>query len=160
MQTQVLNTTPIHETRNYLRVATITHRQSPLFFLYIGKSETTIKYLLASGNSGLIAENIEEATTIMATENFADKKLDVILFDVPFIKASFTQFCNVVACHDKVQQDTPLIYNREQLAEKDLCDCKSLDDVVDLSKWQQGNELFAANDFRAALLVRSCGRCI
>jgi lipopolysaccharide/colanic/teichoic acid biosynthesis glycosyltransferase len=91
---------------------------------------------LASGNSGLIAENIEEATTIMATENFADKKLDVILFDVPFIKASFTQFCNVVACHDKVQQDTPLIYNREQLADKDLCDCKSLDDVVDLSKWQ------------------------
>lgn len=136
MQTQVLNTATLHETKNYLRVATITHRQSPLFFLYIGQNETTIKYLLASGNSGLIVETLEEAQKMIAVENFDGKKLDVVLFDTPFDCATFMQFCKVLQCHDKVQKDTPLIYNREQISDEDIRACKGIDDIMDLNKWQ------------------------
>ena len=46
MQADLLNKVAQNEARKYLRVATITNEKSPLFFLYIGKDDTSIKFLL------------------------------------------------------------------------------------------------------------------
>jgi lipopolysaccharide/colanic/teichoic acid biosynthesis glycosyltransferase len=135
MQTQVKHNVPALETRTYLRVATITNKQSPLFFLYIGCSETAVKLLLASGNSGLIAENITEAKRLIALEDFSEKAPNVVILDIPYQEQEFIQFQNFFAQHMPNGAHTPFILNAEQL-QGDKNNCKGIDDIVNLSNWQ------------------------
>ena len=65
MQADLLNKVPQDETRKYLRVATITNEKSPLFFLYVGKNDNSIKFLLITTISGVIAWDMVSANKLI-----------------------------------------------------------------------------------------------
>ncbi len=136
MQADALNIAPPLEPRKYLRVATITNEQSALFFLYIGSNEMAIKLLLASGNSGLIAENLKEAKQLIENENFSERQVDVLLFDVAYDPKEFRGFINFVRGCGKISVDTPVIYDQQQLLNLTSIPDDLIDDIINLPAWQ------------------------
>ena len=110
MQPDLLNKVPGNETKNYLRVATITNEKSPLFFLYIGKDEASIKFLLNTTISGIIAENYENARKLIQSENFSDT-VDVIIIDVAYNDYDLRSFISFLKTLDPSYQKIPIIYN-------------------------------------------------
>ncbi len=136
MHADILNIASTPESRKYLRVATITNEQSDLFFLYIGSNEMAIKLLHASGSSGLIAENLKEAKQLVENENFSEKQIDVLLFDVPYETKEFKNFINFVRGCGKISVDTPVIYNEQQLLNVASIPDNLIDDIINLPTWQ------------------------
>lgn len=136
MQPDLLNKVPGNETKNYLRVATITNEKSPLFFLYIGKDEASIKFLLNTTISGIIAENYENARKLIQSENFSDT-VDVIIIDVAYNDYDLRSFISFLKTLDPSYQKIPIIYNEHHLPHQEYESyCNNIDDVIDLSNWQ------------------------
>jgi lipopolysaccharide/colanic/teichoic acid biosynthesis glycosyltransferase len=137
MQVDLLNNVPENETRKYLRVATITNEKSPLFFLYIGKNETSIKFLLNTTISGVIAENFENARKLIQSENFTDQTVDVIIIDVAYNADELKNFEAFLKTSSKGYTSIPIIYNECHLSNQGVGSCADIiDDVIDLSNWQ------------------------
>src|SRR6476620_8027003 len=137
MQADLLNKVPQNETRKYLRVATITNEKSPLFFLYVGKDDTSIKFLLNTTIYGVIAENLENAKKLIKSENFNEQTVDVIILDVPYNAAELKNFDCFIRSLGKGYSSIPVIYNECQLPKEELGYYTNVvDDVIDLSKWQ------------------------
>lgn len=137
MQVDLLNNVPENETRKYLRVATITNEKSPLFFLYIGKNETSIKFLLNTTISGVIAENFENARKLIQSENFTDQTVDVIIIDVAYNADELKSFETFLKTSGKGYTSIPIIYNECHFFHQGVDSFPEIiDDVVDLSSWQ------------------------
>jgi lipopolysaccharide/colanic/teichoic acid biosynthesis glycosyltransferase len=137
MQAEKIDIVPhLESPRSYLRVATITHEQSCLSFLYVGNNETSIKLLLGSGNSGLIAENIAEAQKLIETEDFSEKGLDVIILDIAYSELEIKTFEAFLKNTTKVAKDTPVLYNQMHLKNIHQGVHEVIDDVINLSNWQ------------------------
>ena len=137
MQPDQLNKTPENKTRSYLRVATITNEKSPLFFLYIGKDEASIKFLLNTTISGVIAENFESAKKLIQSENFSEQNVDVIIIDVLYDPLALKNFHAFLSGSDSAYQTIPVIYNEHHLCGQQVQDCSPLiDDIIDLEHWQ------------------------
>jgi lipopolysaccharide/colanic/teichoic acid biosynthesis glycosyltransferase len=137
MQADLLNKVPQDETRKYLRVATITNEKSPLFFLYVGKNDNSIKFLLNTTISGVIAENLENAKKLIKSENFNDQTVDVIILDVPYQAGELKNFEIFLKSLGKGYSSIPVIYNESQLPKEELDFYTNMvDDVIDLSNWQ------------------------
>jgi len=137
MQVDLLNKTPGSETKKYLRVATITNEKSPLFFLYIGKDEDSIKFLLNTAISGVIAENFESAKKLIQSESFGEKCIDVIIIDVLYNAAELRNFAYFLKQNDTGFPSIPLIYNEHYLSRLEAHSCSDIiDDVIDLGNWQ------------------------
>jgi lipopolysaccharide/colanic/teichoic acid biosynthesis glycosyltransferase len=136
MQVNVIDNVPGSETRKCLRVATVTKEESSLFFLYIGNNENSIKFLLNTSSSGLIAENYENAKHLILNEDFNNKGIDVIIVDMPLEASELADFRNFLENSDKVDAAVPVIYNQQQLIQSDKDAIKLIvDDVIDLSNW-------------------------
>ncbi len=137
MQADLLNKVPQDETRKYLRVATITNEKSTLFFLYVGKNDNSIKFLLNTTISGVIAENLENAKKLIKSENFNDQTVDVIILDVPYQAGELKNFETFLKSLGKGYSSIPVIYNESQLPKEELDFYTNIvDDVIDLSNWQ------------------------
>ncbi|SHG02719.1 sugar transferase [Flavisolibacter ginsengisoli] len=137
MQADLLNKATQDETRKYLRVATITNEKSPLFFLYVGKNDNSIKFLLNTTISGVIAENMENAKKLIKSENFNEQTVDVIILDVPYNPGELKSFESFIRSMGKGYSSIPVIYNECQLPKDQLEFYTSIvDDVIDLSNWQ------------------------
>lgn len=137
MQVDIINTVPESESRSYLRVATITNEKSPLFFLYIGKNETSIKFLLNTTISGVIAENFEGARKLIQSENLSEPSVDVIILDLDYNATELRNFQSFLKTCGTAYSSIPLIYNAPHLAGKEAGGCAELiDDVIDLANWQ------------------------
>lgn len=157
MQADLLNKVPQDETRKYLRVATITNEKSPLFFLYVGKNDNSIKFLLNTTISGVIAENLENAKKLIKSENFNDQTVDVIILDVPYQAGELKNFEIFLKSLGKGYSSIPVIYNESQLPKEELDFYTNMvDDVIDLSNWQYDfsskiSFLKQAKEYNAAL---------
>lgn len=137
MQADLLNKLPDPETRKYLRVATITNEKSPFFFLYIGKDENSIKFLLNTAISGVIAENFENAKKLIRSENFNDQTVDVIIIDVCSSNNELRSFHDFLKNSGNDYLSIPIIYNEHCLSKQDFNSYPNIiDDVIDLSNWQ------------------------
>jgi lipopolysaccharide/colanic/teichoic acid biosynthesis glycosyltransferase len=137
MQVDIINKVPGNENRSYLRVATITNEKSPLFFLYIGKDEASIKFLLTTAISGVIAENFESAKKLIRSENFNEQCVDVIIIDIDYNRADLNSFQNFLKASGKDYNSTPLIFNEQRLPMQEIHACSQIiDDVIDLTNWQ------------------------
>jgi lipopolysaccharide/colanic/teichoic acid biosynthesis glycosyltransferase len=137
MQVDLLNSVPENETRKYLRVATITNERSPLFFLYIGKNDASIKFLLNTTISGVIAETFDTAKKLIQSENFNEQVVDVIIIDVSYNATELKKFETFLKSLGNGYSTIPVIYNESHLP-KDYIEFFTdiIDDVVDLSNWQ------------------------
>lgn len=137
MQVNLIDNVPGNETRKCLRVATVTKESSSLFFLYVGNNESSIKFLLNTSSSGLIAENYKSAKNLILNEDFQNRGIDVIILDMPLDSAELTSFNSFLKSSEKLDSSVPVIYNLQQLQQ---ADCKAVanvvDDVIDLSNWQ------------------------
>lgn len=137
MQVDLLNKVPENEARKYLRVATITNEKSPLFFLYIGKNESSIKFLLNTTISGVIAESFENAGRLIQSENFNEQTVDVIIIDVPCSFGELKNFKASLKILGQGYDSIPVIYNECHLPKDHLEPYTDIvDDVIDLSNWQ------------------------
>jgi lipopolysaccharide/colanic/teichoic acid biosynthesis glycosyltransferase len=137
MQADLLNKLPDTETRKYLRVATITNEKSPFFFLYIGKDEISIKFLLNTAISGIIAENFENAKKLIRSENFNEQTVDVIIIDVYSNDGELKSFYDFLINSGNDYQYIPIIYNEYRLPKQNFNSyCNIIDDVIDLANWQ------------------------
>lgn len=137
MQADLLNKLPENEARKYLRVATITNEKSPLFFLYIGKEEDSIKFLLNTTISGVIAENFENAKKLIRSENFSEQTVDVIIIDTPYQAEELKSFYHFLKNADSNYQTIPILYNEHHLPGQDPDSYTDIiDDVIDLANWQ------------------------
>src|SRR5215207_2412969 len=137
MQADLLNKMPQAETKNHLRVATITNEKSALFFLYIGKNEDSIKFLLNTTISGVIAENFENAKKLIQSENFSEQTVDVIIVDVSYNPVEFASFCTFLQTGEKAYRNIPVVYNESQLINQNISSCADvIDDIIDLPNWQ------------------------
>jgi lipopolysaccharide/colanic/teichoic acid biosynthesis glycosyltransferase len=136
MQVNVIDNVPGSETRKCLRVATVTKEESSLFFLYIGNNENSIKFLLNTSSSGLIAENYKNARHLVLNEDFNNKGIDVILVDMPLQASELKDFRNFLENSGNIDAAVPIIYNQQQLQHSDKESIKNVvDDVIDLSNW-------------------------
>ena len=136
MQVNVIDNVPGGETRKCLRVATVTKEESSVFFLYIGNNENSIKFLLNTSSSGLIAENYKNAKNLIINEDFQNQGIDVIIIDMPLDAAELKSFRGFVQTSDKIDSSIPVIYNQQQLQKDDMPDIENVvDDVIDLSNW-------------------------
>lgn len=137
MQVDQLNTVLGFETKNYLRVATINNEKNSLFFLYIGKDDTSIKFLLNTSISGAIAENFENAKKIIQSENFEKGSVDVIIIDLLYNNAALKDFDGFLNSVSKGCNAIPIIYNAQCLTAEEASHCTDIvDDVIDLNNWQ------------------------
>jgi lipopolysaccharide/colanic/teichoic acid biosynthesis glycosyltransferase len=137
MQADLLNKLPETEKKSYLRVATITNEKSPLFFFYIGNDEASIKFLLNTAISGIIAENFESAKKLIQAENFYEQNVDVIIIDIAYDVTDLKNFQHFLKSSGKTYSSIPIIYNAPHLPVQELHTCTELiDDVIDLSHWQ------------------------
>jgi lipopolysaccharide/colanic/teichoic acid biosynthesis glycosyltransferase len=135
MQADFINKVPENESRSYLRVATITSEKSPLFFLYIGKNESSIKFLLNTAISGIIAENFEMAKKLIQSENFSAQSVDVIILDIAYSQSGLTDFQSFL--HKTRTASIPLVYNERHLCAQQVHGCSQLiDDIIDLEHWK------------------------
>src|SRR5215213_493869 len=108
MQADLLNKVLESEPKNFLRVATITNERSPLFFLYIGKDEASIKFLLNTTISGVIAESFESAKKIIQAEDFNERTVDVIIIDLAYDMQELKKFHSFLLKTDKVYHSIPI----------------------------------------------------
>src|SRR5215208_376760 len=137
MQLEILNKVPENETRKYLRVATITNEKSPLFFLYIGKDENSIKFLLNTTISGAIAENFEGARKLIQSENLNGQSIDVIIIDIAYDPVELKDFQTFLNFSGSGFNSIPLIYNEHHLLlQEKYAYSNIIDDVIDISNWQ------------------------
>ena len=137
MQVEQVNIVPEVEKKNPLRVATINNEKNALFFLYIGKDESSIKFLLNTAISGVIAENYENAKKLILSENFTGASVDVIIIDVPFVSGELKRFEYFLKTASKGCSTIPLIYNERCLSPEQASNCAQIiDDVIDLKNWQ------------------------
>ena len=145
MQADSINKVPEAESKSsYLRVATITNEKSPLFFLYIGRDEASIKFLLSTTISGIIAENLLNAQKLIRSENFSAQSVDVIIIDTDYNEEELRGFQRFL--HTSGGASIPLIYNAPRLSAQQLHSCSNLvDDAIDLSQGQL--DLAAKIDF-------------
>ena len=135
MQVNLIDSATGSEARKCLRVATVTKEESSLFFLYIGNNETSIKFLLNTSSSGLIAENFSSAREFIMNEDFQEQGIDVIFLDVPFINSEIKEFRSFLQNSGKIG-NIPLIYNQQQLQLHDRQEVAVLvDDIIDLTNW-------------------------
>jgi lipopolysaccharide/colanic/teichoic acid biosynthesis glycosyltransferase len=122
--------------RPSLRVATVTREESNMFFLYIGTNENSIKFLLNTSSSGLIAENYTNAKTLIMNEEFSSRGIDVIIIDLPFSSQELAGFSLFLKASGKVSSAVPVIYTQEQLSKTSMADMGTMvDDVIDLNNW-------------------------
>ena len=137
MQVNSIKNVPEAERRKYLRVATINKEVAPLFFLYIGKNESSIKFLLNTAISGIIAENYTNAKKLIRSENFDEHNIDVIIVDLAYDLNEFSDFKQFLKSSGNEHSAIPIIYNDQYLGESDFRSCANVvDDVVNLANWQ------------------------
>jgi len=137
MQVNSIKNVPEAERRKYLRVATINKEVAPLFFLYIGKNESSIKFLLSTAISGIIAENYTNAKKLINSENFDEHNIDVIIIDVAYSLDELRDFKLFLKNSCKKYCAIPIIYNDQYLGEPDIFSCADVvDDVINLANWQ------------------------
>ena len=137
MQVDFLNKAPQNDTRKYLRIATINKERSPFFFLYIGKDEASIKFLLNTTISGVIAENFESAKKIIQSDNFSEQIVDVIIIDLPYDAMELKNFHAFLLNADRSYQTIPVIYNEHCLPKQEMRSFSQvIDDVIDLTNGQ------------------------
>ncbi|MBA2746141.1 MAG: sugar transferase [Flavisolibacter sp.] len=135
MQVEILKNVA-SEARKKLRVATVTKEQSDIFFLYIGNNESSIKFLLNTSSSGLIAETLQNACDLVRTEDFKDHGIDVIILDLPFESIQIKEFTQFLKQSGKIDASIPVIYNEELIKNQKTAVAALVDDVIDLSNWQ------------------------
>jgi lipopolysaccharide/colanic/teichoic acid biosynthesis glycosyltransferase len=136
MQVDLINSVPDQEKKTYLRVATINNEKNPLFFLYIGKEEASIKFLLSTSISGIIAEDFQNAKKLIQSENFNEQTVDAIIIDVAYNDEEFKSFQAFLKTCGKAYSSIPIIYNEQHLPKQGMhsfTDC--FDDVIDLANW-------------------------
>ena len=137
MQADLLNKVLESEPKNFLRVATITNEKSSLFFLYIGNDEASIKFLLNTTISGVIAENFESTKRLIQSENFTEQVIDVIIIDVPYDSCELKEFESFLKNSGKWYGSIPIIYNANHVSKAELGSCPDIiDDIIDLHNWQ------------------------
>jgi lipopolysaccharide/colanic/teichoic acid biosynthesis glycosyltransferase len=123
--------------RPSLRVATVTREESTMFFLYIGTNENSIKFLMKTSNSGLIAENYTNAKTMIMNEEFSPRGIDVIIIDLPFTPQELAGFSLFLKGSGKVGSAVPVLYTQQQIEKSKISELGSMvDDVIDLCNWQ------------------------
>ena len=136
MQVNVIDNVPGSEARKCLRVATVTKEESSLFFLYIGNNETSIKFLLNTSSSGLIAENFPSAKNLILNENFQNQGIDVIIVDMPLNFSELQDFRKFLQASENIGDTIPVIYNQQQLKAEDREEIVNIvDDIIDLTNW-------------------------
>jgi lipopolysaccharide/colanic/teichoic acid biosynthesis glycosyltransferase len=136
MQVNVIDNVPGSEVRKCLRVATVTKEESSVFFLYIGNNESSIKFLLNTSSSGLIAENFHSARNLIRNEDFKSQGIDVIIIDMPLNCSELTSFNSFLQTSDSIGDSIPVIYNQQQLLLNDRTEISGMvDDIIDLSNW-------------------------
>ena len=137
MQANSIKNVPEAERRKYLRVATINKEVAPLFFLYIGKNESSIKFLLSTAISGIIAENYTNAKKLIKSENFDEHNIDVIIVDLAYDLNELSDFKQFLKSCGNEHGAIPIIYNDQYLSEPDFRSCANIvDDVINLANWQ------------------------
>lgn len=124
------------EKKSHLRVAAINSDENAPFFLYVGKNETSIKYLMSNAISGVIAENFENAKKIIQSENFNAQSVDVIILDVAYNANELNRFQTFLKNAAKGCHAIPILYNEACLSNHSALECAELvDDVIDLNNF-------------------------
>lgn len=135
MQTEQINILNSKQ-KNFLRVATLDNEKKQLFYLYIGKNEASIKFLLHPAISGVIADTYENARKIILSDNFNDQSVDFIVIDLPYSFSevkSFYQFLQTSTGYYSI----PVLYNEQHfpIAQAHVCR-EFIDDTIDLNNWE------------------------
>ena len=135
MQTEQINILNSKQ-KNFLRVATLDNEKKQLFYLYIGKNEASIKFLLHPAISGVIADTYDNAKKIILSDNFNDQSVDFIVIDLPYSFSevkSFYQFLQTSAGYHSI----PVLYNEQHfpIAQAPVCR-QFIDDTIDLNNWE------------------------
>jgi lipopolysaccharide/colanic/teichoic acid biosynthesis glycosyltransferase len=137
MQVEKIKNVTETASRPSLRVATVTREESTVFFLYIGTNENSIKFLMNTSSSGLIAENYVNAKNLIMNEEFSNRGIDVVIIDLPYNSGELSDFRNFIKASGKIEAAIPVIYNQEHVNKNNISDLGSLvDDVIDLDNWQ------------------------
>src|SRR5690349_13567019 len=89
MQNGTLQNVPKNETRNFLRIATVSSKTALCYF-YIGTDNSSINLLNESFKFGLTAPDFEKAKTNFKLEEISS--IDCIIVDLPYNKKDLTDF--------------------------------------------------------------------
>ena len=135
MQVEVVTGVSKAETKNYLRVATITDKKAPLSYFYIGADLSAADLLADNFQSGFVAESFEAAKKIIRSEKF-NNQVDAIIVDVKYDSSALWEFQQFLKGKG-VHFTTPIIYTQRQLGSTAvLAHDHIIDDIIDLDSWQ------------------------
>lgn len=135
MQTEQINIIGKKQ-KSFLRVATLDNEKKQLFYLYIGKNETSIKFLLHPAISGVIADNYENAKKIILSDNFNEQSVDFIIIDLSYSFNELKDF-HLFLQKSAGYSTIPVLYNEQRFPISQATVCKGfIDDTIDLNNWE------------------------
>jgi lipopolysaccharide/colanic/teichoic acid biosynthesis glycosyltransferase len=136
MKVETLKQISVQEQRSVLRVVPASEDKQSLVFLYIGSDHDAIRSLSASFETGLIAEDLDNAKQIIQTQNFRNYQVDFILLDVAYNEKKLSEFTAFLKTSGKIAASTPVIYNERHIAKTSVnLQNSRVDDVIDLPNW-------------------------
>lgn len=131
MQTEVLQTPLVTDTKSHLRIATISSKTA-LNFFYVGSDRKSLQLLENSFKSGLVVSNLEAARKLISLEEGC--VIDAIILDLPYNEKELKSFYFFLK--NRNLSHIPLIYNDRHLSSEDSQQADFIDDVIDLNNWQ------------------------